>query len=365
MMILTSHIHHMHHLDDINTIQTIDKSNMHKSIKDLPLQLTQAWEEAIQISIPEPYKQAHSIIISGMGGSALGPHAVVSLYGSHILKPVEIIHGYHLPGYADEHTLAIISSNSGNTEETLSTLAEAQMRHCMIIIITTGGKLKEIAEQYHYPAYIFDQKYNQTGQPRMSTGYMFMSILAFFSNLGLIRTSQQEITDAIAAMGEHNGIEIPFDQNQAKQLAQELYTALPLLIGSEFLSGTVHTIANQINENAKKMSAFFLLPELNHHLLEGLGFEQDHTIQFVIFDSELYSKRIKQRIELTKTIIEKNNFTVHIIPVNGNTPLIQSFNLLQFGSYLSFYLSILSNNDPSPIPWVNFLKKELEALPME
>ena len=133
------------------------------------------------------------------------------------------------------------------------------------------------------------------------------------------------------------------------------------MIASGFLSGNAHVLANQINENAKTFANYFIISELNHHLLEGLKFPNNNSknLHFFFFESDLYHPRNQKRYAITKDTLNKfkiSHFSYHL---TGKTELEQSFEALLFGTYVAFYLAILNSIDPSSIPWVDYFKEEL------
>lgn len=337
-------------------MNSLDKSNMEGSIDDLYLQLEQTWDDIKKIQVDPKYLNAQNIVVVGMGGSALGPHVVKSLYFEDLKIPMEIINGYDLPGYADEKTLVVLSSNSGTTEEVLNAATEAKAKNCLIMGMCTGGKLAEFIKESNYPSYIFDQKFNTTGQPRMSTGYMILGMLGLFKQAGFISVTDEEVRGAINLLKN-----VDVSKNLAKEFAQKLFDKVIILVGSTFLSGTTHTLSNQQNENAKNFSAYFLIPELNHHLMEGLGFPNSNKekLVYLFIKSNLYSERIQKRFALTKEVVEKNGIKTLEFNPSGKNRLEQSFEVLLFGSYVGFYLAILNGLNPSPVPWVDFFKEKL------
>lgn len=334
----------------------LDKSNMEGSIDELYLQLEQTWGEVKNIPIEEKYKQAENIVVVGMGGSALGPHVVKSIYFDSLKVPLEIVNGYDLPGYANDKTLIVLSSNSGSTEEVLNAGLQAKQRNTMVMGMCTGGKLAEFLKENNYPAYIFNQIHNPSKQPRMSTGYMILGMMGLFHQAGFIKVNDEEIQSTIALLKNNLNV-----KKMAQEYAQKLVNNIIILVGSTFLSGTVHTLNNQLNENAKNFSSYFLIPELNHHLMEGLGFPKTNreNLAFLFFNSNFYSERIQERFGLTKEVVEKNGIKIFEFNPTGKTKIEQSFEILQFGSYMGFYLAILNGLNPSPIPWVDFFKERL------
>lgn len=354
----------MNILDDSKQIQQLDKSNMLGSIEDLYLQCEQTWNDIQTIQIDDKYKSAENIVVVGMGGSALGPHTVKSLYFDSLKIPLEIINNYHLPEYANEKTLVVLSSNSGSTEEVLQAAKEAVDKKCLIMGMTTGKDLANFLLEHKYPRYIFNQKYNRSGQPRMSTGYMILGMIGLFHRAGLITVDEKDIKSIIQILKEKNttwGQKNDTSSNKAKQYAIKFHKKIIVLVGSSFLTGTVHTFNNQLNENSKNFSSYFLIPELNHHLMEGLGFPDSNkeNLIYLFINSNLYDERIQKRYKLTQDVVNKNGVSVLEYIPKSKTKLEQSFEILLFGSYVGFYLAILNNLNPSPVPWVDYFKDEL------
>lgn len=334
------------------------------TIRAYPLQLKQAWEEINSITIPDEYKSVQNMILCGMGGSALGGRMVDSLIPSRLRIPFEIFTEYHIPNYIDEKSLVIISSYSGTTEETINCAYEALNKNAKVFGITTGGKLAEILRENNLPGYIFEPKNNPSGQPRMSIGYASGAILALLSKLGLIQVLQEEIDSTIDTMNSllteyHENA--PSDKNLAKSYAEKLKNKACVLVASEHLVGTAHTIKNHLNESAKTFSVLFDIPELNHHLMEGLTNPKNikRDLEFIFIDSNLYFEKVSKRYPLTQEVIKKNGFEYHVYKPGSEKKLSQVFETLIFGSFMVFYLTKLYQIDPLAIPWVDYFKDKL------
>lgn len=334
------------------------------TIRAYPAQLRQAWDEISALPIPEDYKSAKNVVFCGMGGSALGARIVDSLMIDRMRVPVEIFTEYHIPNYAFKETLVIISSYSGNTEETLSCANEAISKGAKVFGITTNGRLSELLEKDNIPRYVFDPKNNPSGQPRMAIGYSAGAVLALFAKLGFITISDEDIENTISAMNEelseyHENA--PSDKNLAKSYAQKIKGKVPILIASEHLKGAAHTIKNQLNESAKTFSALFDLPELNHHLMEGLAnpakFKDIAT--FIFIGSNLYSDRVQKRYPLTQEVVDKNKVSYEVFTPKSDKKLTQVFETLIFGSFVVYFLTKQLNIDPTKIPWVDHFKDKL------
>ena len=354
----------MKNLDSLEEMKKLDPSNVLGSIVMFPDQCLDAWINASRIEFPEQYKIAKNIVVCGMGGSRFTPRTIKELFSETLTVPYEIIDGYDLPGYVNQESLVILSSYSGSTEEVISCGSQAIDRKALLTGIAHGGKVIELLKQHSYPYYQFDAKFNPCGQPRVGGGYLLMGHLAFLSTLGYLHISENEVTSAIAfarSIGIGINEQVPSNKNSAKQLAELLKDKHVFLIAGEFLRGAVNGFANQMNENAKMLSDFRYIPELNHHLLEGLT--RPDTLrkngQFVFLESSLYSDKIQKRFAITKDVVEQQHVKTFSIILSGSNKLSQTLELFVIGGYTTFYLAMLYDTDPVAIPWVDYFKTQL------
>ncbi|MBX4205699.1 SIS domain-containing protein [Candidatus Microgenomates bacterium] len=354
----------MANIDSIEEIKSLDKQNVLSSIQSLGKQIKQVSEDFESIDLPDSLKGAHNIVVSGMGGSALGGRIVDSLILDKVGVPIEIFNEFHLPNYADENTLVIVSSYSGNTEETVLSLNDAIQRNLKIFVISTGGKLAEIAKEKNLPSYIFNPSNNPSNQPRMGLGYSISAILTLLAKLGYAEFIKSELENVPSYVDKFTSLydaTVNSSTNIAKQLASKIYTKSPVLVASEHLVGVTHAFKNQLNENAKTFTTIFDIPELNHHLMEGLAnpTQIKSLLLFVFVKSKLYSEKVQKRYHLTLEVVEKNGIETQVIELISETKLEQVFELLVLGSYINFYVAMLYNIDPAPIPWVDYFKANL------
>lgn len=354
----------MVNLDSKEEILKNDKSEIWVSIDKLPDQVEQVWNEIFNLSIPESCPLAKNVVISGMGGSALGGRIVDSLLLDRFRVPIEVVTEYNLPNYVDKNTLVILSSYSGNTEETLSAASEAVNRGATIFGVTTGNKLGEFLSANSLCGYIYDPKFNPSGQPRMGLGYSVAAILAVLARCKFIDIVDAEISEAVMFMRSYAtkfGITSPTKDNPAKSIAIELVGSIPVLVASEHLLGSAHAFKNQLNENAKTFSALFDIPEINHHLMEGLGFpkEAKNLLKFVFLESAQYNKDVFTRYAITKDVTAQNGFKSVEYSLQSRQKLLQIFEILSLGAYTAYYLAALNEIDPTPIPWVDYFKEKM------
>jgi len=356
----------MNTLDDISAIKTLDKRNALVSIAQLSLQMKQAWHESNSIGFPPDYENVRNIVICGMGGSTYGARIVKSLYdGASVTKvPIELANGYWLPGYVNSNSLVILSSYSGNTEETLSCAQQAQKKGAKISGITSGGILRDFLKTSNYPAYIFNPIYNPSGQPRIGVGYMVMGLIGMLSKLEKIPVAEQEVKILISFLTEKNSQyneTVETAKNPTKQMAQKLRNRIPVIIVSDFLEGAAYAIRNPFHETAKQFALYFTIPELDHHLLEGLSYPSalKKYLYFIFVNSDIYDKRNIKRMQLTMDVVRQNNIEGETISLHGYSALTQSFELIQWGAWVTFYLAMLHDVDPAEIPWVDYFKRKI------
>lgn len=336
-------------------MNNLDPKDVEGSTGLLAKQCRQIWDLAKEISFPEGYGDFKNIVVCGMGGSAYGGYVVSSLFNQELKIPVISNNDYTLPGFVDSDTLVILSSYSGTTEEVLTCGEEGLKKGYKMVGISSGDKLGEFLKSNNIPSLIFNPEFNPSGQPRLGTGYIVLGTIGLLNRLGLISVSDEEVNQAIKEL-EENQEDI---KKKAEALSKKIQGFIPVIVSAEFLEGNGHIVRNQFNETAKSFSAFSYLPELNHHLMEGLKNPNDKKLIFLFLSSDLYSEKLKKRVELTKDVVEKNGISFEEYMPEASSKLSQMLNALSFGGYLTLYLAFLYGQDPSLIPWVDYFKEQL------
>lgn len=350
-------------LDSRTEIAKLDKANMLSSIESLPDQIRDAWEQTEDLSFPNDYFAVSNIIVAGMGGSALGAHVVKHLYKDELQLPLEIYSHYHLPGYVGENSLVVLSSYSGNTEEVLAAAKQALTAKAKVAVICGGGELEKIAKANNWPIYLITPTYNPSGEPRMAVGYAVFGMLSLFAKLGLINLGQVEVlnlVDKLQALSAKLNPDSP-GESMAKLLAYQAFDKSLVLSGSEHLVGAVHVLNNQLNENAKVLTAEWHLPEFDHHYLESLSHPKKlkEDFLFLFFNSHLFLDEVNKRVHLTAEVVRRAGYEAEIIEITAPTKLEQIFELITLGAYFNFYLAMLYGIDPAPIPNVDRFKSNM------
>lgn len=354
----------MTNLDDVAAMENLDPSGVLKSTEMFADQCKQAWEESSAMQFPEEYKKVKNIVVCGMGGSRFTPKAVGALFRKSIKVPCEICEDYTVPGYVNADSLVILSSYSGSTEEVLSCGQDALKKGAKLTGIMKGGVIGDFLKKQKVPVYFFDPKFNPCGQPRIGGGYLLMGHAGLLKALGLAEIKEDELAGAIEFARKTAALyaaSVPESTNPAKQLARFLKDKHPFIITAEFLRGFGNGFANMINETAKLISDYRYIPELNHHLLEGLT-HPDTLHQngvFVFFLSHCYHGPVQKRFGITRDVVEKQHVATREITLTGPDKPSHVLEAFTLASFTTYYLAMLYDTDPVAIPWVDYFKAQL------
>lgn len=337
-----------------------DDNEFHRSIISLPHQCLQAFSEATKLNInPADFSKVRSIIVCGMGGSALGPEMVKDVFGQKMAVPFLVNRKYSLPYRAGERDLVILSSYSGNTEEVLNCAREALAERAQILSLTTGGKLGELSRQEGIPCFQFDPRHNPSGQPRLGLGYSIFGLLGLLQQIQVVEYTTEHLEETNRFLKEKSE-EI---RVEAASLAERLKGKVPVLVGAQHLCGSARAVNNCLNENAKNFSTFFYLPELNHHLLEGLSFPHKarKIVSFLLLQSSLYSFRNQLRVDLTLDFIEEENYSADVFVLQSKDKQAQVLETILFGWWFAYQFSKANQvSDPLSVPRVEEFKERME-----
>lgn len=347
-------------LNDWKQFSKIDTQNMLAEIDHLPDQLLEAMELGDKHSI-EGIKPPKAMILAGMGGSAMGG----DLFSTYIedLSPVQLfVHrNYGLPKWVQgRECLVIVSSHSGSTEETLSAFNTALERDCQILALTTGGQLAQTAMNNRVPTWTFEHH----GQPRAAIGFSFGLLMQIATKLGLISDNTSELKDTVREMKlQQSSIDsqVPILKNPAKRMAGQMVGRIVSVYGADHLAPVARRWKTQINELAKTWSQFEYLPEANHNAIAGASFPvRGLDDLFVLFlKSRLQNPRNLMRTELNKESFMTEGINTDSLEAKGSTRLAQIWTSLHFGDYVSYYLAMLNEINPTPIETITWLKNKL------
>ncbi len=349
-------------LDNIQQIKKIDSQNMFSVLEKFPEHCEDAIKRTESLILPERFRGPEKIVVLGMGGSAIGGDLFRNWLYDKAEIPVIVSREYILPKFVDKETLVFAISYSGNTEETLSGFLYAVKKSCMIISITSNGRLQDFSRQLGVPTVEIPSGM----APRAAISYLFIPLLIIFEKLGVISNAREEIIDAIELLKrirEEIRLSTPTEENIAKKSAMEIKGTVPLVYGQRYLESVAKRMKCQFNENSKSLSGYDFFPELNHNETVGWEGPEIFTKMFsvILLRDPDEPPELKNRIDITiKLILEKKAKKVHQLTARGSTKLAKMLSLLYIGDFLSVYLAILYGVDPTPVKIITRLKKELE-----
>ena len=295
------------------------------------------------------------IVFTGVGGSAIAG-SLLQIYCSEKTQTVQffVSRNYDVPSFVDKSTLVVAISYSGNTEETLSAVKAAMKRSARIVIVTSGGKLMQQAEQLKKPVVALPEGI----QPRAALPYLFIPMLNVLHNSGFIPDPSSEVSSTITSLQAAS----TNYRERANSLAQKLVGKVPLIYASDRLAGVAYRWKTQFNENAKIHAFSHVFPELNHN--ELVGYTKLNANYYVIMlEDAADSRRIKERARLTKEIIGRKGVPSTQIVIKGEHFLTRLLSAVHIGDLTSVYLAKLTGVDPEPVTIIEDFKKQLGRVP--
>ncbi len=312
-----------------------------QTLQNFPKQFE--WEPKIENS--DQLVKADNFVVCGMGGSHLAAGlAKIALPGLSLITHSD----YGFP-VLPKPGLGIISSHSGNTEEALDSFRTAKQQNIPLAVITSGGKLLELAQQNNIP---YIQIPDSNIQPRFALGYSLIALLKF--------TGQAESLLEVSRLS--NLLDASIAEHQGRELAQKLENKIPVIYGSTPNTALAYTWKIKFNETIKIPAFYNVLPELNHNEMNGFDTQEKtsslmNKFHFLFLQDQADHPKILQRMNALKTIFERQGFGVEVLPLMGESVFHKIFNSLIIADWASLYLSQFYGTDPDKVPMIEEFKK--------
>lgn len=328
---------------------------MDKLINKFVFQLVEAADISEKSIVNKPINNINKVFITGMGGSGIaGMFAaeLMKLYGS---VPVITSNNYDIPNWIDSNTIALVSSYSGNTEETISTFNKLMGKDAKIVCITAGGELLELAIKNKLD---FINLPGDWPAPRACFGYSFIAQLFVLKKLNLLNLDlSKELNDSVVLL-QNESEKI---KKESKEIGVRLFNKLTLIYSDSKLEPISIRFKQQLNENSKALAHHAVFPEMNHNELVGFA-EKYSNLAVVIYKSSLYSDRINARINLSKSIMIKSVDTIIEIEAKGESLIQQMLYLVHLSDWISWYIACEKGVDSMEISNIDYLKAQLAKL---
>jgi glucose/mannose-6-phosphate isomerase len=348
-------------MDKINElVERYDSHKMLEMLISFPDQLEKGSSLVIDVNLAGMESETFtSVVLAGMGGSAISGDLLKSLLISDIQIPFIVQRYYRLPRFVNRKTLVICSSYSGNTEETLSAFDDALESGAHIISITTGGKLSARSTSNKIPVIALPEGL----PPRAALGYSFSVLSSVFSRLGICESIADETKAAAVSMRKRNDIYEPDNgDNPAISLARKLKDRIPLVYGGQDrLDAVAARFKGQLCENSKALAFFNQVPEFNHNEIVGLSALGETANNFVaVFLRDIDDhKRVSMRFDILGEYLDRKGIEVIELSTEQAPSVSRVFLMIQLIDYCSYYLALLNGFDPYAIEAINYLKSKL------
>ncbi|MCX8059781.1 MAG: bifunctional phosphoglucose/phosphomannose isomerase [Aquificaceae bacterium] len=289
---------------------------------------------------PQSYK---GVVFSGMGGSG-----IVGDFMELLLKtdrPILSLRGYELPAFVEEGWLVVCTSYSGNTEETISVLQGALQRGASAVCVSSGGRLKEVAQGkglLHLP---LPEGY----PPRYALGFMLSALMSLFGMGERVKRLRAHLEESKKAVKE-----------KARELASAMFSYLPVVYGTPLTEPVAFRWKTQINPNSKTLCYNAVLPEMHHNEVVGLDNPQIRSLcSFALLYDPQDHPRVVKRVEITERIFKELGVVLRVLKGEGETLEERLLYLTYLGDWVSLFLAQDYRQDPLPVRVIDFIKKSL------
>ncbi len=333
-------------------ISEFDKQDMLGKLKGFPAQCREGYALPCP-AIPEG--KFKKIVFCGMGGSAIGADIISAISNGHSKIPCSVHRDYGLPSHADKDTLVTVVSYSGNTEETLSSMQSARERGCGLVSISSNGRIEEVARAANAPFVKIPSGY----PPRCAMGYLFFPCYRIMSALGVV----PEISDSFFSKVE-KWAESQFpgkSGNPALKIAEKFHDKVALIYSDTRLLAATTRWKTQIAENSKSFAFINVLPEMNHNEIMSWRYPEWFIRKCVpvLVTTGSEHPRTQIRFDAVREIIMKVRQDILEIRAEGDNLLEQIFYMIILGDWVSYYLALLNDSNPTEINEIDLLKKRM------
>ncbi len=339
-------------LDDLARLARIDPSDMSGAISRFPDHFLKAVQYSGDVQFPSRKTRARNLVLMGMGGSASAADVVLDWLRDEMQVPAILQREPNLPGFVDSNTLFVAISYSGQTSETLSAFREARRRGSNLVGIGAGGRLASMCRSFNVP---FVQVASAIA-PRAALGQLIVAVASTLESFDLVHHAEREMVRAgneLVRLGNRVRKEIPLDKNPAKLLAEKLDARFVVAYSLQRMSSVARRFKNQLAENCKLVAKYDVLPEAGHNEVEAWHPQSLPLLPVIIRDSE----ESLFETDIVRAFSAAIRFASHTKPIEvrlgGHSRLSRLLLPILFLDYVSVYLAILRNVDPTPTPLIS------------
>ena len=334
---------------DIATLEKYDTEKMYKIYDKWPEIARQSFESE-QKTVD--FKNIDHIVFAGMGGSG----GIGDLFSSILSKTnihVTLVKGYLLPNTVDKNTLVVVTSVSGNTDETLTVLKSTKKIDCNVIAFSSGGKIEQFCEENQ----IIFRKIPLLHSPRASLINFTYTILKILNSiLPIEKKDIMESLDELEILKKKIDSNNVSDSNPAINLAQWI-SGIPTIYYPHGLQSAAIRFKSSLQENAKTHVIVEDIIETCHNGI--VSWERPSIVQPILLQGHDDYVKTKERFSIIKEFFIENNIDYkEINSISGNI-LTKTICLIYILDYVSIYRAMLLKIDPTPVRSIDYIKKKL------
>lgn len=324
---------------------------MKQLILDFPTQLHEALIIGQSYRFQAGKKEFSNVVLTGLGGSGIGGSIIQNFVFDKLRIPFIVNKDYFLPSFINANSLVIVSSYSGNTEETVAAVKTALKLKATVVCITSGGEIAQIAKKKKADCILLPAGM----PPRACVGYSMVQVLFTLNHFGLLKHNfEKEIKSSIRLLKQGEKT----IQKNAKAVAQKLYGKLPVIYAASHFEGVAVRFRQQLNENSKVLCWHHAIPEMNHNELVGWRDKDPGKVVVLLRTDEDY-ERVQMRMEINKKIFKKYTPNIIEIYAQGKSYWEMVFYFIHFTDWVSVFLADLRGLDSVEVKVIDFLKGEL------
>ncbi len=335
-----------------------DPSNQIDVLKKTYEQIEFAWNNKIDLSSVKK-KGIETIVVTGLGGSAISGDLFANFFKDELDIPFIVNRSYTLPSFVNKYTLLVVSSYSGNTEETLSVYNQALKKKCRIVCITSGGKVEKIAQKNKIPVV----KILPGFHPRYALGLSFFSLLKVLNKLKIVEV-KPALVKSIIKLHKDKAKLYSKEKNPALAYAEQLLGYIPVIYSAEGNTSSVgYRLKCQFNENSKLSAFQNIIPEMNHNEIVGWESfnENQGKIKIINIIDKEYPAQIKKRFQFSSEILSKSGIEIINLQSEEKSFKIRLLDLIYLADWITYYVGILRGYDPAEINNIDTLKNKLSS----
>jgi glucose/mannose-6-phosphate isomerase len=315
------------------------------------------FEDATKVSCKPDHESDFykSIILCGMGGSATACDIINDVMLAYGKISATVVRGHHMPSHVDRHTLVLVNTVSGNTEETNIATEQALHKKAEVICISSGGKLKDLAARYGLKHVAI----KKLRFPRAALPYLLMPGLKIISpfikksidnELALIPKNLSNISKSIS-------VNAPFESSPAKKMATFMSTGMVFCLTSPFLLSVGKRFKNSLNENSKMHCISESVLEASHNEIVPLTSDSNSLNPKILFlrwtGDDFF---IQQRFTKIGALFTKKNQPLIDFKSTYRSLINALISTIYILDYSTLYMAMARDIDPALTPAIDILK---------